>query len=121
MNDFPGGAADQRELPTQRGMDLGKSRSALSHGTRLRLLRLVDGMLARIAARGDDHVWIDRLPRDEFLAYARRLEADGPAGKPLYGIPFAIKDNIDLAGHPTTAGCPAFAYVAQTRRRPCSG
>ena len=73
---------------------------------------LVERVLARIAARGDDHVWIERVGRDELLALARRLEADGPAGKPLYGIPFAIKDNIDLAGHPTTAACPAFAYQA---------
>jgi len=73
---------------------------------------LVDGVLARIAARGDDHVWIELVGRDELLALARGLEADGPAGKPLYGIPFAIKDNIDLAGHTTTAACPAFGYQA---------
>jgi len=72
--------------------------------------RVVDGVLQRIAARGDDKVWIDVLPRAELLAQAQRLEAEGPAGKPLYGIPFAIKDCIDLAGRPTTAGCPAFAY-----------
>lgn len=73
---------------------------------------LVDRVLARIAARGDDHVWINLVGRNELLALARRLEADGPAGKPLYGIPFAIKDNIDLAGHTTTAACPAFGYQA---------
>ena len=74
---------------------------------------LVEALLSRIAARGDDSVWIERLDREELLALAQRLEADGPAGKPLYGIPFAIKDNIDLAGHPTTAACPAFAYAAR--------
>jgi len=74
---------------------------------------LVEDLLARIATRGDDHVWIDRLGRDELLQYARRLQDQGPAGKPLYGIPFAIKDNFDLAGRPTTAACPAFAYTAR--------
>lgn len=74
--------------------------------------RLVEGILRRIEARGDDHVWIHRLSRDELLATARSLEAEGPAGRPLYGVPFAIKDNIDLAGAPTTAACPLFAYLA---------
>ena len=72
---------------------------------------LVSGVLDRIERRGDDKVWIHLLPRDELLSMAAALERVGPATKPLYGVPFAIKDNIDLAGHPTTAGCPAFAYT----------
>jgi allophanate hydrolase len=75
--------------------------------------QLVDGILARIAARGDDKVWIDLLPGEALRAIAAKLEQEGPKGRPLYGIPFAIKDNIDLAGHPTTAACPAFAYRAE--------
>ncbi len=72
---------------------------------------LVSGVLDRIARRGDDKVWIHLLPRGELLSMAASLERVGPATKPLYGVPFAIKDNIDLVGSPTTAGCPAFAYT----------
>jgi allophanate hydrolase len=74
---------------------------------------VVEEVLRRIAARGDDKVWIHLLPRQALLERAAELERRGPAGLPLYGIPFAIKDNIDLAGHPTTAACPEFAYVPQ--------
>lgn len=66
------------------------------------------------AAIGDDdpgHIWIRRLSKAEMLVYAKRLEGLNPADLPLYGIPFAIKDNIDLAGIPTTAACPEFAYT----------
>jgi len=80
----------------------------------LRPSQLVAGILQRIERRGDDKVWIHRLPRAELEARAAELERRGPQGLPLYGIPFAIKDNIDFAGHPTTAACPQFAYVAQT-------
>jgi allophanate hydrolase len=73
--------------------------------------RLVEAILARIAKRGEDGVWIRVLPPDELMGIARGLEAKGPARLPLYGIPFAIKDNIDLARHPTTAGCREFAYT----------
>ena len=56
-------------------------------------------------------VWISLAPREKALAQARALERDPlAAARPLYGIPFAIKDNIDLAEVPTTAGCPAFTY-----------
>jgi len=93
-------------------LDLAELRARYAGGS-LTPTTLVEGLLARIAARGDDHVWIDLLGRDELLEIARRLEAEGPVGKPLYGIPFAIKDNIDLAGRATTASCPSFAYRAQ--------
>lgn len=72
---------------------------------------LVDEILRRIEAHADPAVWIHRLTRAELLDYARKVEARGPAGLPLYGVPFAIKDNIDLAGTPTTAACPEFSYT----------
>jgi allophanate hydrolase len=80
---------------------------------RLRPSQTVAGILARIAQRGDDKTWIHLIPRAELEARAAALEKAGPKGLPLYGIPFAIKDNIDCTGHPTTAGCPEFAYTAK--------
>jgi allophanate hydrolase len=67
-------------------------------------------VLDRIATAGQDHVWISRRPDAAVLADAEALAARGPAGLPLYGLPFAVKDNIDAAGLDTTAACPAFAY-----------
>ena len=71
--------------------------------------------LARIAAYAaiQPAVWIYRLPEDDVLGHAMRVDARLAAGEdlPLAGVPFAIKDNIDLAGVPTTAACPEFAYV----------
>ena len=62
--------------------------------------------------RGADGVWIALAPRDRLLDDARALAQRRAAGErlPLYGLPFAVKDNIDVAGLPTTAACPAFAY-----------
>jgi allophanate hydrolase len=70
---------------------------------------LVEEVWRRCDARADPAIWIHRLALDELRAHARRVEAKGREGQPLYGLPFAIKDNIDLAGVPTTAGCPEFA------------
>lgn len=66
--------------------------------------------LARAAAL-DSSVWIHRLEEADVYAYVDRLDALDFAQAPLWGIPFAIKDNVDLAGVPTTAGCPDYAYV----------
>ena len=72
---------------------------------------VVAALYDRIQAEPLQPVWISMVPREVALAQARKLERD-PLGsaRPLYGIPFAIKDNIDLAGLPTTAGCPGFSY-----------
>ena len=78
---------------------------------RLRPSEVVAEIYGRIAAVPLAPVWISIVPRERALAMARELERDSLApARPLYGIPFAIKDNIDLAGLPTTAGCPAYAY-----------
>ncbi len=68
--------------------------------------------ITRRAADYEQHnIWIHRLSDAELGPYLARLDEMDPATHPLWGIPFAIKDNIDLAGIPTTAACPAFAYT----------
>lgn len=60
------------------------------------------------------NLFIRLLTLQELEPYLTELDGKSPAELPLYGIPFAIKDNIDLAGIPTTAACPAFAYTPET-------
>jgi allophanate hydrolase len=73
--------------------------------------------LARVAAYEavQPAVWITRVGEAEVLAQARAVDARIAVGErlPLAGAPFAVKDNIDVAGLPTTAACPAFAYTAE--------
>ncbi len=71
---------------------------------------VIDAVLARIEAAGDNPIWISRLERESLQSHVIALEGASPETHPLYGIPFAIKDNIDLAGLPTTAACPDYAY-----------
>jgi allophanate hydrolase len=73
--------------------------------------QIVGAVYERIAAIPDRGVWISLVPIERALAQAETLDGRDPESLPLYGIPFAIKDNMDLAGMPTTAACPAFAYM----------
>ena len=75
-------------------------------------LEVMQQVLKDIEQAPQRHVWIELLEREQVLDYARQCMARSTE-LPLYGIPFAIKDNIDLAGVPTTAGCPDFKYVPQ--------
>ncbi len=67
--------------------------------------------IAADAATNDPAIWITRVPDGDFLAEAAALEQEGQRGRPLWGMVVAIKDNIDVAGLPTTAGCPDYAYT----------
>ena len=92
-------------------MDIASLRAAYQDGS-LTVDGLIDTLLERTAH--DAHtVWIYRLSEAELRAYARALDGKSPADLPLYGIPFAIKDNIDLQGVPTTAGCAEYAFVPE--------
>lgn len=65
---------------------------------------------ARIRAHDDPAIFITLRDEADVRAEARALAQSGNAALPLYGIPVAIKDNIDVEGLPTTAACPAFLY-----------
>jgi allophanate hydrolase len=79
-------------------------------------LAVAQDALERIAAYNtiQPQVWISQSKPQAVLAAAREVDARVAAGEelPLAGVPFAVKDNIDVAGLDTTAACPAFAYAA---------
>jgi allophanate hydrolase len=72
---------------------------------------MVRELIERLSATTEQPVWITRVPDQALLDAAEILDAADP-GLPLYGVPFAVKDNIDVAGLQTTAACPGFAYLA---------
>ena len=73
----------------------------------------IQGVYARIEKHADPALLITLRPKEATLAAAQILSAAGREGKPLFGVPFFVKDNIDVAGLPTTAACPAFAYTPE--------
>jgi allophanate hydrolase len=71
---------------------------------------VVRAVYQRISSDARPEGWIFLRPEAESLAAAKAIGARPRGSLPLYGIPFAVKDNIDVVGCPTTAACPAFAY-----------
>jgi allophanate hydrolase len=75
----------------------------------------------RIAALNDPGIFLHLLPEDAVRTAAAALPAFDPARYPLWGLPVAVKDNIDVEGLPTTAACPGFAYVAKASAAAVTG
>jgi len=88
--------------------DIGALHSVYERGTTP--AEVMRESLRRIAATNDPGIFLHLRSEADLVAEADALPAFDPVAYPLWGVPFAIKDNIDLAGAPTTAACPDFAY-----------
>ena len=92
-------------------MNLVPLRTSLLDG-RITLEALVDLIYKKIEIYRDHNVWIHVLPKEEVLRKAEVLwRLQNKQELPLFGIPYAVKDNIDVAGIPTTAACEKFSYI----------
>ncbi len=96
-------------------------RISLLHGQYLagsvRPTTIAQTVLERIAAAERPEIWISLVNAEALMAQASQLDqallslgSEILTRYPLFGLPFAVKDNIDVAGMPTSAACPAFAY-----------
>ena len=77
---------------------------------------VVENIQDRLKTQDGEGVWILVVSKEEMLMRARDLEAMDPSDRdryPLFGLPFSVKDCIDVAGLPTTAGCPEFTYIPE--------
>ena len=84
--------------------------------------QMISEWLSRGAADVYANAWIHRADAASLLRRLQALEEQARSAPdlgrlPLFGVPFAVKDNIDVAGMPTTAACPAFSYVPKRAAR----
>lgn len=92
-------------------LDIARLHAAYADG--LLPVDVIDEAYRRIEEAGDPGIFIALADRQAARNAAESLGAFDPAAKPLWGVPFAVKDNIDVAGMPTTAACPEFAYLPE--------
>ena len=102
--------------PAAAGLEIATLRRTFLDGS-LSATALLDRVLEQAGRWDDPALWITRCDENGLRARAQALDAAATRDRglierlPLFGIPFAVKDNIDIAGMPTTAACPAFAYT----------
>ncbi len=95
-------------------LDVAETAAAVREGARS-AVEVAEDCLSRVRDYDavQPHTWIARFGDDDVLTRARQVDARLAQGEtlPLAGVPFAVKDNLDVAGLATTAACPAFAYA----------
>jgi allophanate hydrolase len=96
-----------------RSMNIESLKSAYAGG--LSPVTVVNYVLEKIGADKLQHsaVWLNLTSTEDLLRRAEILEKYEDRNLPLFGIPFAVKDNIDVSGLPTTAACPEFEYIPE--------
>lgn len=104
----------QTEALTLQTMDF--SIDTIHAGYRQGLFTPVDVVreaLRRIRARGQDFVWTELVAEERALAAAQKLldQSLSDPTLPLYGLPFSVKDNVDVASMRTTCGCAGFDHM----------
>ena len=98
-------------------LDLDLTRLHAVYASGLSPERVVEDVLAHIEVVADPGIFIARVAYADLIAACRALPPFDPVLNPLWGVPFAVKDNIDVAGMQTTAGCPGFAMTPSRSAR----
>ncbi|MEZ5179164.1 MAG: amidase family protein [Acidimicrobiales bacterium] len=104
--------ADPEAPSAAAALDGGVAGLRAAYGRGLDPVAVVDEVLARIDRSDDPAVWIDVEPAAALRAAAKALVPGDRDRQPLWGVPFGVKDNIDVAGRVTTAGLPGLARTA---------
>jgi allophanate hydrolase len=107
------------EVALKNNIDLSFQTLRASYAKGARSGDLISRVVSLILEAPNTNVWIHLEPLDRLIEQCKAVERRREQGDelPLFGLPFGVKDNIDVAGMPTTAACPDFAYTPDRSAR----